>query len=140
MSTTAPIHYYKAQIKSRYELTDLGPINWLLGIKISRDRKNRTNSLSQLIYIDSRNSISRTLYHFQLPLIRIFAIRSPNAHRYSNKPPSCAESRIARPLGRYYTLPIPRAPISLFRRVFSHSLWRTQVVLIGRVLSESFAI
>jgi hypothetical protein len=52
-SSTALIHHYKAQIKSKYEFTDLGPINWLLGIKITRDRENRTISLSQSSYIDS---------------------------------------------------------------------------------------
>ena len=40
-------------IKSKYDLTDLGPIHWLLSIKITWDRENRTISLSQLSYIDS---------------------------------------------------------------------------------------
>lgn len=44
---------YKGRIKSKYALTDLGALNWLLGIKITRDLDTRTISLSQSQYIDS---------------------------------------------------------------------------------------
>ena len=44
---------YKARLNSCYALTDLGPVHWLLGIKITRDRKARTISLSQASYIDA---------------------------------------------------------------------------------------
>jgi Reverse transcriptase (RNA-dependent DNA polymerase) len=44
---------YKRKLNARYALTDLGPIHWLLGIKIVRDRSARTISLSQSSYIDS---------------------------------------------------------------------------------------
>ena len=47
------IQSYKLKIKLKYDLTDLGPIHWLLGIKITRDCENRTIPLSQLSYIDS---------------------------------------------------------------------------------------
>ena len=50
----------KRKIKSKYSLTDLGPVNWLLSIKITRDRAARTISLSQESYIDS------ILMHFNL--------------------------------------------------------------------------
>ncbi|KAJ2994795.1 hypothetical protein NUW54_g7491 [Trametes sanguinea] len=43
----------KAAIGAKYKMTDLGPVNWLLGIKISRDHANRTLSLSQHAYIDA---------------------------------------------------------------------------------------
>ena len=43
----------KRKIKSRYSLTDLGPVNWLLGIKITQDQAARTISLSQESYINS---------------------------------------------------------------------------------------
>ena len=43
----------KRKMKSRYSLTDLGPVNWLLGIKITRDQAARMISLSQESYIDS---------------------------------------------------------------------------------------
>jgi transposase InsO family protein len=47
------ISQYKSKLNDCYALTDLGPINWLLGIKITRDRSARTISLSQTSYIDS---------------------------------------------------------------------------------------
>ena len=47
------IQQYKKKIQSKYSLTDLGPINWLLGIKVTRDREAKTISLSQSSYIDS---------------------------------------------------------------------------------------
>ena len=50
----------KCKIKSRYSLTDLGPINWLLGIKITQDRAAQMISLSQESYINS------ILVHFNL--------------------------------------------------------------------------
>jgi hypothetical protein len=52
---------YKHKLNERYSLTDLGPVHWLLGIKITRDREARTISLSQTSYIDtilSRFSLS----------------------------------------------------------------------------------
>ena len=47
------IQSYKDKLKFKYSLTDLGPANWLLGIKITRDLEARTISLSQSSYIDS---------------------------------------------------------------------------------------
>ena len=44
---------YKHKFNDCYTLTDLGPIHWFLGIKITRDRAARTISLSQTSYIDS---------------------------------------------------------------------------------------
>lgn len=44
---------YKEKIKSKYSLTDLGPVNWLLGIKITRNLEAKTIGLSQASYIDS---------------------------------------------------------------------------------------
>lgn len=52
---------YKRELNARYALTDLGPIHWLLGIKVTRDREARTISLSQTSYVDtilSRFSLS----------------------------------------------------------------------------------
>ena len=40
---------YKQKFNARYALTDLGPISWLLGIKITRNRDERTISLSQTV-------------------------------------------------------------------------------------------
>ena len=44
---------YKREFHSRYALTDLGPVHWLLGIKVTRNRAARAISLSQSSYIDS---------------------------------------------------------------------------------------
>ena len=44
---------FKARIGSKFKLTDLGPISWLLGMQVTRDRPNRTLSLSQHAYIDT---------------------------------------------------------------------------------------
>ena len=52
-SSYSLIQKYKAKINSKYSMTDLGPVNWLLGIKVTRDLETRTISLSQTSYIDS---------------------------------------------------------------------------------------
>jgi hypothetical protein len=44
---------FKQKIGAIYKLTDMGPISWLLGIKVTRDHKSRTLSLSQASYIES---------------------------------------------------------------------------------------
>lgn len=44
---------YKDELKTKYLLMDLGPANWLLGIKITWDLEARRLSLSQESYIDS---------------------------------------------------------------------------------------
>jgi len=47
------IEQYKQKFHAHYALTDLGPLHWLLGIKVTCDRAARTISLSQTTYIDS---------------------------------------------------------------------------------------
>jgi hypothetical protein len=42
----------KSQMNEHFELVDLGPINWLLGVSVVRDVKNRTISLGQEAYIE----------------------------------------------------------------------------------------
>jgi hypothetical protein len=44
---------YKYKLNQQYSLTDLSPVHWLLGIKITRDRVARTILLSQTSYIDT---------------------------------------------------------------------------------------
>lgn len=44
---------YKTHFSKRYKLTDLGPVSWVLGIKVTRDLEAHTLSLSQHAYIDS---------------------------------------------------------------------------------------
>jgi hypothetical protein len=52
-SSNKLITLYKHKLNACYALTDLGPIHWLLGIKITHDRAARTISLSQSSFIDS---------------------------------------------------------------------------------------
>ena len=52
-SSSELICSFKAEIGSRYKITDLGPISWLLGMKVARNRDARTISLSQQTYIEA---------------------------------------------------------------------------------------
>jgi len=51
---------YKVCINTKFQLTNLGPILWLLGLTITLDRASCTLSLSQHSYIDT------LLHHFNL--------------------------------------------------------------------------
>ena len=42
---------FKEKLAERFRITDLGPISYYLGVKIQRDRSNRTMHLSQTTYI-----------------------------------------------------------------------------------------
>ena len=44
---------YKTQLGTRYKLTDLGPVSWVLGIKVMCDLEACMLALSQHLYIDS---------------------------------------------------------------------------------------
>src|SRR6266404_7700669 len=44
---------FKGKINKCYALTDLGPVHWLLGIKITCNCQMRTLSMLQTSYIDS---------------------------------------------------------------------------------------
>jgi hypothetical protein len=50
---TAHITQFKSQLRRYFEITDLGELNWLLGLKVSRDRVARTITLSQKVYVDT---------------------------------------------------------------------------------------
>ena len=52
-SSRGALEDYKRKINARHSITDLGPIHWLLGIKITRDRDSRILALSQESYIDN---------------------------------------------------------------------------------------
>ena len=52
-TTQKLLDHYKILINARYTMTDLGPVSWLLRIKVNRDRKNHTIMLSQQSYIES---------------------------------------------------------------------------------------
>ena len=51
---------FKADLGNHFEMSDLGELAWILGIRVERDRAARTISLSQVAYIDS------LVKHFQL--------------------------------------------------------------------------
>ena len=59
---------YKNKLNEVYMLTDLGPVHWLLGIKISRNQSNQTISLSQKTYINS------ILTQFTLANVKAYAM------------------------------------------------------------------
>ena len=42
----------KSQMNEHFELVDLGPINWLLGVSVVRDIVNRTITLGQEAYTE----------------------------------------------------------------------------------------
>ena len=58
-SSSKLIADYKQMLNERYSLTDLGPVHWLLGIKITCNREARTLSLSQTAHIAISDSIHR---------------------------------------------------------------------------------
>jgi len=47
------ITQFKHQLCQYFEISDLGELNWLLGLKVERDRTARTITLSQKAYIDT---------------------------------------------------------------------------------------
>ena len=47
------IERFKKEMNEKYKLMDMGPANWLLGIKINHDFANKTLSLSQHAYINA---------------------------------------------------------------------------------------
>ena len=51
--TGSSVKEYKACINAKFQLTDLGPILWLLGLAITCHHATRTLSLSQHAYIDT---------------------------------------------------------------------------------------
>ena len=57
---SAKIAWVKAELRKRYKLRDLGPVEFLLGIHIIRDRPNRTIKLSQ------RQAIIDILHKFDM--------------------------------------------------------------------------
>ena len=47
------IHDFKAEMGTRFKITDLGPISWLLGMKVTQDWDRQTLSISQEPYIEA---------------------------------------------------------------------------------------
>jgi hypothetical protein len=59
-SSSTLIKAFKEEIGTRFKITDLGPISWLLGMKVTRDRKAHMISLSQESYVN----VILTKYNF----------------------------------------------------------------------------
>ena len=76
-SSHVSIQNYKDKLKEKYSLTDLGPANWLLGIKITRDFEVQTILLSQSSYIDS------ILTHFNFTDLKPFTTPMDPSIRFS---------------------------------------------------------
>jgi len=70
-------------IKARYKISDLGPINWLLRMKVTRDRDARTIALSQTTYVDA----ILTKYNFS-DLKPLSIPMDPNIQLSCNQAPS----------------------------------------------------
>jgi len=51
----------KSDLQSKFDISDMGEVQWLLGVEIKRDRHARTITLSQKVYIDA----ICTWYHLQ---------------------------------------------------------------------------
>ena len=62
--TTQSAALVKTQMNEHFELVDLGPINWLLGVSVVRDVENWTISLGQEAYVE------QILAHFRLDRAR----------------------------------------------------------------------
>ncbi|KAI7965543.1 hypothetical protein MJO29_001291 [Puccinia striiformis f. sp. tritici] len=66
------VEFFKKQIKARFEMEDLGECNWVLGMRVTRDRPNRTLTLSQDRYI------REILEEFEMSDCRPIAAPLPN--------------------------------------------------------------
>ena len=47
----AHVDKFKAEFRRHYKIKDLGPLQWILGIKVDRDRKAKTTKMSQGAYL-----------------------------------------------------------------------------------------
>ena len=73
---------FKAEIGSRFRITDLGPISWLLSMKVTRNRQTRTISLSQELYINA--ILAKFNFTDAKP---VAAPLDPNAHLLESQSP-----------------------------------------------------
>ena len=51
-SSTKRMSTFKGNLSQHFEMTDLGELGWILGIRVKRNRPSKTISLSQAAYID----------------------------------------------------------------------------------------
>ena len=81
---------YKEKLNSCYMLTDLGPLHWLLGIKITCDHTAHTISLSQSSYLDS------ILTHFSFANMKAYGSPMVPGANYSKKDAPATADKAAR--------------------------------------------
>ena len=82
-SSPSLIKAFKDEIKAQYKISDLGPINWLLGMKVMCDRDARTIALSQTTYVNT------ILTKYNLSNLKPLSIpMDPNIQLSRNQAPS----------------------------------------------------
>ena len=134
------IQNYKLKIKSKYNLMDLGPINWLLSIKITWDCENCTISLFQSSYIESLLRQFKFTDLSQHLWTQIFGIWRTSAYRHQNKLQKCTISLTVKLLACSYTSLLPHALILHSQSEYSHNSWIIQDGFIGKEWNTYFSI
>jgi hypothetical protein len=71
-SSTVEMKAFKEELRRHFEITDLGPVKWILGIRVTRDCTARKISLDQQTYIEKMAA------HFGLENAHI--VRTPMVH------------------------------------------------------------
>lgn len=72
--------WFRSQLKAQWDISDLGPVRFALGIAITRDRPNRLISLSQTAKIDCLVDQygQRDAYSADTPMIAGLQLRRPD--------------------------------------------------------------
>lgn len=102
-SSITLLNQYKERIGRKYKMTNLGPVSWLLSIKVTRDLEKRSLSLSQHSYIDA------ILTRFNFDDLK--PISTPMDHNLQFSKSQCPES--AADVARMKRTPYRRAVGSL---------------------------
>jgi hypothetical protein len=88
----------KRAIASHYAIKDLGQCEWILNMKITRDRANRTLTLSQEAYIE------RILQDFDMTNVRTASTPAPSGDLYLPIDQSKPQSLEAKLIERYQSM------------------------------------
>jgi hypothetical protein len=89
-SSSKLVAEYRMKLDSKFPLTDLGPIHWLLGIQVTRDRDARSLSLCQSSFIDT------ILARFSLADAKPYGTPMVPAANYSKRDSPTSPADIAR--------------------------------------------
>jgi hypothetical protein len=71
-SSKGEMKLFKEELKKHFEITDLGPVSWILGIRVTRDRVARTISLDQQTYVEKMAE--------RFGLENAYPVRTPMVH------------------------------------------------------------